>query len=74
MEYIIFVCCILGVGWTSYKIGLKEGGEKMIAQARCIRESLQKGPFIFNLGHGVLPVTPVDNLIKLAEFLRAPLE
>lgn len=30
MEYIIFVCCILGVGWTSYKIGIKEGGEKMI--------------------------------------------
>ncbi len=55
-------------------IVLIEGGEKMIAQARCIRESLQKGPFIFNLGHGVLPVTPVDNLIKLAEFLRAPLE
>ena len=30
MEYFIFVCCILGVGWTSYKIGIKEGGEKMI--------------------------------------------
>ncbi len=29
-EYFIFASCILGVGWTSYKIGMKEGGEKMI--------------------------------------------
>jgi len=55
-------------------IVLIQGGEKMIHQARYIRESLQNGPFIFNLGHGVLPATPVENLIRLAEFLRAPLE
>lgn len=55
-------------------IVLIEGGDRMIDQARNIRESLQSGPFIFNLGHGVLPATPVENLIKLAEFLRAPLE
>ena len=36
MEYIILVCCILGVGWTSYKIGLKEGGEKMIGMLEVI--------------------------------------
>jgi hypothetical protein len=30
MEYLIFTICVLGVGWTSYKIGLKEGGENMI--------------------------------------------
>lgn len=29
-EYFIFVSCILEVGWSSYKIGLREGGEKMI--------------------------------------------
>ena len=55
-------------------IVLIEGGGRMIDQARNIRENLQSGPFIFNLGHGVLPATPVENLIKLAEFLRAPLE
>ena len=30
MEYLIFATVIIGVGWSSYKIGLKEGGEKMI--------------------------------------------
>ena len=55
-------------------IVLIEGGERMIDQARNIRESLQNGPFIFNLGHGVLPTTPVENLIELAEFLKTPLE
>jgi len=27
---IIFAVCILGVGYTSYKIGIKEGAEKML--------------------------------------------
>ena len=30
MEYLIFSTVIIGVGWSTYKIGLKEGGEKMI--------------------------------------------
>ena len=30
MEYLIFSTVVVGVGWSSYKIGLKEGGEKMI--------------------------------------------
>ena len=54
-------------------IVLIEGGDRMIEQARNIRESLQDGPFIFNLGHGVLPSTPVANLIELAKYLKAPL-
>jgi hypothetical protein len=28
--YLIFAACILGVGYTSYKIGVKEGAEKML--------------------------------------------
>ena len=27
---IIFAFCIIGVGYTSYKIGVKEGAEKML--------------------------------------------
>ncbi len=30
MEYLIFAGCILGVGYTSYKIGVKDGAEKML--------------------------------------------
>jgi uroporphyrinogen decarboxylase len=54
-------------------IVLIEGGDKMIGQARNIRKSLQEGPFIFNLGHGVLPSTPVKSLVELAEYLKGPL-
>jgi hypothetical protein len=41
MEIIITVAiCIIGVGWTSYKIGIREGAEKML-------EQLQEGKIIF---------------------------
>ena len=55
-------------------IVLIEGGEKMIEQSRNIRKNLENGPFIFNLGHGVLPSTPVKNLVQLAEFLKKPID
>jgi len=29
MEYVFFIL-IIGVGWSSYKIGIREGSEKMI--------------------------------------------
>jgi uroporphyrinogen decarboxylase len=54
-------------------ISLVEGGSAMLAQAEKIRRNLRDGPFIFNLGHGVLPSTPVQNVIDLAEYLRKPL-
>ena len=55
-------------------IVLIEGGSAMLDQARQIRATLENGPFVFNLGHGILPSTPVENVIELSEFLRKPLK
>lgn len=36
-----------------------------------ILDQVQNRPgFIFNLGHGILPATPVDNVVKLIEFVH----
>lgn len=40
IEYIILASCVVGVGYTSYKIGIKEGAEKML-------DKLQEGKIIF---------------------------
>ena len=51
-------------------ISLLEGGSQMIEQAGLIVEDLKNGPFIFNLGHGILPNTPVENVAELVAFLQ----
>ena len=52
-------------------IVLIEGGDRMIDQARNIRESLQSGPFIFNLGHGVLPETSIEKVKQMLSQIRS---
>jgi uroporphyrinogen decarboxylase len=51
--------------------------EGMLAQARKIVRALGtpspgKKSFIFNLGHGILPHTPVENVQALCQFLKHP--
>ncbi len=50
---------------------LVRGGEEMRSAALAILENLGRGPFIFNLGHGVVPETPVENVLQLAATVRA---
>ncbi len=50
---------------------LVRGGSEMREATLAILENLGRGPFIFNLGHGVVPETPVENVLELAATVRA---
>ena len=47
------------------------GGSAMEEETRRILDKLGKGPFIFNLGHGVVPQTPPDHVGRLVEIVRS---
>lgn len=49
---------------------LVQGGERMAFQVRAIIEALGVNPFIFNLGHGIVPETPPENVGRLVELVR----
>ena len=50
---------------------LRTGGTAMETAVRDILDALGGGPFIFNLGHGVVPDTPPEHVAALAEQVRA---
>ena len=49
---------------------LKRGGKKLESEVRKILENYSGRPFIFNLSHGILPETPVENVEKLIKLVR----
>ena len=53
-------------------VALLEGGEAMRSSTAGILDALGGGPFVFNLGHGVLPATPPDHVAALVELVRRP--
>ena len=50
---------------------LVEGGEYMVKEIKKILLEMENNHFIFNLGHGILPQTPVKNVFKLVETVRS---
>ena len=49
---------------------LVAGGRALEEEATRILSKLASGPFVFNLGHGVVPQTPPDNVARLVEIVR----
>ena len=49
---------------------LVAGGEALDRETRRILTVLSEGPFVFNLGHGVVPETPPENVAHLATLIR----
>ncbi len=49
---------------------LVAGGAPMRDAIDAILAQLAAGPLVFNLGHGIVPDTPVDNVLRLAEQVR----
>ena len=50
---------------------LVAGGEALDARVGAILETLGSGPFIFNLGHGILPETPIEHVTRLVSLVKA---
>jgi uroporphyrinogen decarboxylase len=50
---------------------LAAGGVALRAEAERILDALGHGPFVFNLGHGVLPETPPDHVAELVRMVRS---
>jgi len=49
---------------------LVAGGDALDREVLRILATLSGGPFIFNLGHGVVPETPPENVARLAALIR----
>lgn len=62
------VCAVQG---NLDNILLKVGGPAMDRAIVRLVEVLGGGPFVFNLGHGILPDTPCEHVARIAERLRA---
>ncbi len=50
---------------------LVAGGDEMRAAANRILETLGHGPFVFNLGHGIVPQTPPEHVAELVELVQS---
>jgi uroporphyrinogen decarboxylase len=52
-------------------MALLAGGDAMRAEAAGILATMRDWPFVFNLGHGIVPQTPSAHVAELVEQVRA---
>ncbi|MBI1775618.1 MAG: uroporphyrinogen decarboxylase [Proteobacteria bacterium] len=52
-------------------VALLAGGEALRGAVQRIIELCSTRPHVFNLGHGILPGTPIDHVAELAQLIRA---
>lgn len=60
-------CCVQG---NLDPFILAAGGAAMENELSNILGALRGGPYVFNLGHGILPHTPPDHVARLVEIVR----
>ena len=53
-------------------LALVAGGRAMETGTRAILDAMKGRPFIFNLGHGIVPQTPPEHVAALIAMVRAP--
>ena len=51
-------------------MALVAGGHALRAETDRILDALSAGPFIFNLGHGIVPQTPPEHVAELVARVR----
>ena len=53
-------------------LALVAGGQALDESVRRVKESFSGAPYIFNLGHGILPETPIAHVERLVKLVREP--
>ena len=61
----------LGVQGNLDPLRLVAGGEQMEERVRDIIAGLSRRPHVFNLGHGIVPETPIGHVERLIEIVRS---
>lgn len=49
---------------------LVAGGEALSEGVQAILKAIGQGPFVFNLGHGIVPETPIENVWEMVRQVR----
>jgi uroporphyrinogen decarboxylase len=53
-------------------LALLAGGDALTNSVRRIRREFGDAPYVFNLGHGILPETPIAHVEQLVKLVREP--